>query len=100
MLTIKDTDVRDLKDMIISALRYALGRRTYITSETAEFIKRYPELIDERVKSVMLRDLEEYFQKRESFKFDDECDFNTWKNLYSWLERVNTNENKDNRVKS
>ena len=77
MLTIKDTDVRDLKDMIISALRYALGRRTYITSETAEFIKRYPELIDERVKSVMLRDLEEYFQKRESFKFDDECDYNT-----------------------
>lgn len=95
MLTIKDTDVRDLKDMIISALRYSLGRRTYITSETAEFIKRYPELIDERVKSVMLKDLEEYFQKRESFKFDDECDFNTWKSLYNWLERVDTNE-KDN----
>lgn len=29
-------------------------------------------------------------------KYDnDECDFNTWKNLYSWLERVDTNE-KDN----
>lgn len=46
-MIIKDSDVRDLQDMIISALRYALGRRTYITSETAEFIKRYPELIDE-----------------------------------------------------
>ena len=57
-MIIKDADVRDLKDMIISALRYALGRRTYITGETAEFIKRYPELIDERVKSVMLKDLE------------------------------------------
>lgn len=87
-MVIKDDDVRDLQDMIISALRYALGRRTYITNETAEFIKRYPELIDERVKSVMLRDLEEYFQKRESFKFDDECDFNTWKSLYNWLERI------------
>lgn len=92
MLTIKDTDVRYLKDMIISALRYALGRRTYITSETAEFIKRYPELIDERVKSVMLRDLEEYFQKRESFKFDDECDYNTWKSLYNWLKGLKTDE--------
>lgn len=91
-MTIKDSDVRDLQDMIISALRYALGRRTYITSETAEFIKRYPELIDERVKSVMLRDLEEYFQKRESFKFDDECDFNTWKSLYNWLERLEIDE--------
>ena len=91
-MIIKDSDVRDLKDMIISALRYALGRRTYITSETAEFIKRYPELIDERVKSVMLRDLEEYFQKRESFKFDDECDFNTWKGLYNWLKGLKTDE--------
>ena len=97
-MIIKDEDIWDLKDMIMCALRYALGRKTYITSETAEFIKRYPELIDERVKGVMLRDLEEYFQKMESFKFDDECDFNTWKNLYSWLERVDTNENKDNRV--
>lgn len=96
MLIIKDADVRDLKDMIISALRYSLGRRTYITSETAEFIKRYPELIDERVKSVMLKDLEKYFQKRESFKFDDECDFNTWKSLYNWLGRIDINENKDN----
>lgn len=87
-MIIKDADVRDLKDMIISALRYALGRRTYITSETVEFIKRYPELIDKRVKGVMLKDLEEYFQKRETFKFDDECDFNTWKSLYNWLERI------------
>ena len=91
-MIIKDSDVRDLKDMIISALRYALGKRTYITSETAEFIKRYPELIDERVKSVMLRDLEEYFQKRESFKFDDECDYNTWKGLYNWLKGLKTDE--------
>lgn len=95
-MIIKDDDVRDLQDMIISALRYALGRRTYITSETAEFIKRYPELIDKRVKGVMLKDLEDYFQKRESFKFDDECDFNTWKSLYNWVERININENKNN----
>lgn len=91
-MIIKDADIRELRDMIISALRYALGRRTYITSETAEFIKRYPELIDERVKSVMLRDLEEYFQKRESFKFDDECDYNTWKSLYNWLKGLKTDE--------
>lgn len=92
MLTIKDTDIRDLKDMIISALRYALGRRTYITGLTADFIMRYPELIDERVKGVMLSDLEEYFRKREFCDIDDECDYNTWKGLYNWLERININE--------
>ena len=91
-MVIKDTDVRDLKDMIMCALRYSLGRRTYITGLTADFIRRYPELIDERVKSVMLRDLEEYFQKRESFKFDDECDYNTWKSLYNWLKGLKTDE--------
>lgn len=91
-MIIKDADVRDLKDMIISALRYALGRMTYITGETAEFIRRYPELIDERVKGVMLRDLEEYFKKRESFKFDDECDYNTWKGLYNWLKGLKNDE--------
>lgn len=27
-----------LRDMIISALRYALGRRTYITTETSDLL--------------------------------------------------------------
>lgn len=94
-MIIKDEDVRDLKDMIMCALRYSLGRRTYITGLTADFIKRYPELIDKRVKGVMLRDLEEYFKKREFCDIDDECDFKTWKSLYNWLERIDTNE-KDN----
>ena len=91
-MTIKDSDVRDLKDMIMCALRYSLGRRTYITSLTADFIRRYPELIDDRVKAVMLRDLEEYFRKREFCDIDDECDFNTWKSLYNWLERLEIDE--------
>ena len=95
-MIIRDNDVRDLQDMIMCALRYSLGRRTYITGLTADFIMRYPELIDERVKRVMLRDLEEYFKKREFCDIDDECDFNTWKSLYNWLERININENKDN----
>ena len=93
-MIIKDEDVRDFKDMIMCALRYALGRRTYITDETAEFIRKYPELIDERVQAVMLKDLDEYFQKREFYKSDDECDYNTWKDLYKWLERIDINENK------
>lgn len=92
MLTIKDTDVRDLKDMIMCALRYSLGRRTYITGLTADFIRRYPELIDDRVKAVMLRDLEEYFKKRKFCDIDDECDYNTWKSLYNWLKGLKTDE--------
>lgn len=93
-MIIDKKDLRDLRDMIISALRYSLGRRTYITDETAKFIKRYPRLIDERMRDVMLKDLEKYFRERESFKFDDECDFNTWKSLYNWLKGLEEDERK------
>ena len=76
----------ELKDMIIGSLRYALRRRTYITSETAEFIIKHPELIDERVRSVMLRDLTQYFAERELWEYkDDECDYQSWLKLYNWL---------------
>lgn len=76
----------DLKNIVISALRYALGRKTYITLETAQYIKNNPSLIDKRVKIVMIRDLEEYFESRELWKVkDDECDYKTWVYLYNWL---------------
>ena len=81
-------DLHDFQDMIISALRYSLGRRTYINSETADFIKKYSEIIDERVKKIMLKDLEEYFDCRDDYYKDDECDYNTWKDLYEWLKKI------------
>ena len=76
----------DLKDMIISALRYALRRKTYITLATAEYIMKHPELIDERVRGLMIRDLTQYFEERKLWEYkDDECDYQSWLNLYNWL---------------
>ena len=48
----------EFKNIIISAFRYAIGRHTYILDETLEFIEEHPTLIDERVKYVMLRDID------------------------------------------
>lgn len=84
-MTIKD--VHDFQDIVISALRYALGRRTYITKATADFIKEYPEIIDGRVKKVMLNDLNSYLLYRED-GYDDECDYKTWLDLKNWLEEM------------
>lgn len=82
-----------LKDMIISALRYALGRRTYITGQTAEFIMENPCIMDERVKSVMIRDLEEYFDRRKTWDYkDDECDYQSWLALYNYLKAFKVGE--------
>ena len=71
----------DLKDIVICALRYAIGRKTYVTEEVCGYIKEHPELIDERVKTVMLRDLEDlgkYYEK-------NDIDYVTFNNLRKWL---------------
>lgn len=53
----------DFKDMMISALRYALPRHSYIVSMTCNYIKNHASLIlDERVIGVMLRDIDWYLE--------------------------------------
>lgn len=90
MLKIKN--VYDFKDILICALRYALGRRTYIPKTVAEFIKEYPEAIDSRVKMVMLKDIDEYFDCRGTYYKDDEYDYETWLDLKKWLEKASDEE--------
>ena len=77
---------RDLKDIVCCSLRYALGRRTYITLLISGYIMEHPELIDERVKGIMLKDIEEYLECRNICYKDDECDYQSWLKLKKWLE--------------
>ena len=77
---------RDLKDIVCCSLRYALGRRTYITLLISGYIMEHPELIDERVKGIMLKDIEEYLECRNIYYKDDECDYQSWLKLKKWLE--------------
>lgn len=82
-----------LRDMIISALRYALGRSTYITAETSEFIVENKDIIDGRMRQVMLSDLQEYLERRnKGFITDDKCDYEVWVNLYNWLNELEVEE--------
>lgn len=51
--------VRDFRDICICALRYALGRHTYVVEEVCSFIKDNATLVlDKRVIEVMVRDIE------------------------------------------
>ena len=77
---------RDLKDIVCCSLRYALGRKTYVTSFVSDYIIDHPELIDERVKDVMLKDIEEYLDCRNIYYKDDECNYQSWLRLKEWLE--------------
>ena len=75
----------ELKDMIISALRYSIGRKTYMVNETCEFIKKHKELIDERVKKVMLKDLESVVD----YYVMSDIEFIEFMKLVDWLKCLN-----------
>lgn len=87
----------ELKDMLISALRYALGRHTYIVEETCSYIKEHTELLDDRVISVMLRDINdhlEYYKKRDDSDLPSMwvCDKNMIEDLRGFLEDYDVKE--------
>ena len=94
--TINDKD-NDFGDIMILALRYSLGRRTYVTDEVPEFIMQNEEHINERICGVMLSDLNEYFQDRaKGYIKDDECDCQSWTKLAEYL--VNLAQEKGYRI--
>ena len=69
------------KNIIISAFRYAIGRHTYILDETLEFIEEHSQVIDERVKYVMLRDIDNRLSEWDNhWELDKEriIDFQKW----------------------
>ena len=49
--------IEDISAMIVSAERYALGRRTYIVDWTCEFITNNLHLLLDKDKKVILRDI-------------------------------------------
>lgn len=54
---------RDLEDIVMMALRYALPRHTYALTEVIDFIKDNEYLITDRTKTVMLRDVQEQLDR-------------------------------------
>ena len=92
---INDED-NDFGNIMIMALRYALGRRTYVTSEVSDFIKQNKMHLTEVNKSVMIRDIEEYLDSREKgFIIDDECDKDSFVDLLKFLKAGDEIEKKE-----
>lgn len=72
----------DISMILVSAERYALGRRTYIVDWTCEIIDKNMHLLSEKDKKVMIRDIEQ------AYSYGDECDKQDWMKLLEKLRKV------------
>lgn len=103
-ITIKGDDVSDLGAMMICAVRYAIGRQSYMPSLVQGFIMRYPQVVTENVKSVILRDIEENDRITEhdlgdgkkmmiDHLGDTNIDRPGWLKFRDWLKNLEVSEN-------
>ena len=79
----------DLSMLLVSAERYALGRRTYIVSWTCDVIKNNLHLLTKKDKDVMIRDIES------AVNYGDSCDEREWKKLLKVLKEILKEVKKD-----
>lgn len=95
----KITQDKDTGTIAICAVRYALGRQTYMPDIVQKWVMRHPEIVDASVKEVMLRDISdadhinEY--KREDVSVlrldglgDTRIDRPGWLKFKAWLEAL------------
>lgn len=73
--------ISNYEHMLISALRYALGRRTYIVEMTCEYIEEQIPQLSNCCRDLMIKDIEE----QESFGYGDDCDRQDWMQLLKKL---------------
>lgn len=75
--------------VLISALRYAMGRHTYIVSDTDYLIRRVWGSLSDETKNILHRDLGEFLDREARLEQRNytQLDLDVWKNLYNWMER-------------
>lgn len=80
----------DFKDIIISALRYAIPRHTYIVDATCSWIEAHPFLLDSRMVGIMKQDVKKQLKHYQNAGVDSitEIDYNRLKAFYMWLEDI------------
>ena len=73
------------EQMIISALRYALPRRSYIMSTTDEYIRKFIEKgVSEAFLTIAQKDIEDHYAEIERMKYDTQG-MHDWKPLLEFI---------------
>lgn len=79
-----EVDKKDLNGILICALRYSLGRRTYIVGDTCRWIKGLLPSLAATTLTIMITDIEE----QERFGYGDPCDLQNWMDLLAVLKEA------------
>lgn len=69
----------DYELIVSSAVRYALGRRTYIVGVVCSYVKSHLDELSEPCRRNIKRDI------REAYSLGDKCDEREWKELERML---------------
>ena len=67
------------------AVRYCLGRRSYMPSLVCGYLTPLLSKLDDNTLFCFKRDIEEH--KKDGFDFGDSCDYETWKQFYTAVQK-------------
>ena len=75
------------KDVVICALRYAITRNTYIVDTVCSWIEEHPNILDNRVINVMLKDVgaQLKYYENQGLNSITEIDYHRLNAFYQWL---------------
>lgn len=75
------------ESILICAVRYALGRQSYIVGDTAKYVALKQKTLSKECIDIIIRDIEEEMERYHSVgqTLGMECDERTWKNLLEAL---------------
>ena len=75
------------ESILICAVRYALGRMSYIVGEVAQYVFCKRKTLSKECIDIIIRDIEEELKRYNAagYKLGMDCDERTWKNLLEAL---------------
>lgn len=89
----------DTQLIILSAVRYAMGRQTYIVSVTCDWVRHHWNIIDDRTRELIKRDINEAIAEHNRKGQNDgapwtgrlgmEMDYKDWVKLSEWIGEQN-----------
>jgi len=84
------TDARDAESMALCAIRYTIGRRSYITSDGQRWAREWGAK-SKWVRDVIRRDLREACDREGAL--GDQCDEAGWRNVLTDLDNIAKSDN-------